>query len=217
MPWGAHDTRCAIIRRVLGPILRVLVVGLVVLVAAMFLLPRPSNSPPATATLLQEHLALPAVELVNVAGKPAGLETFRGRYSLLFFGFTNCPDVCPLTLKVLADARAELVSRVPNAVPQVVFVSVDAARDTPEKIAAYLQNFDSAFVGLTAVDAKLAPLLKALGVTVEKHRHGGDDYTVVHDSTIYAVSSGPHVAATIAADYVKIRKRYQASQRTPSA
>jgi protein SCO1/2 len=211
---------------VLGPILRVLVVGLVVLVAAMFLLPRPSNSPPATATLLQEHLALPAVELVDVAGKPAGLETFRGRYSLLFFGFTNCPDVCPLTLKVLADARAELVSRVPNAVPQVVFVSVDAARDTPEKIAAYLQNFDSAFVGLTAVDAKLAPLLKALGVTVEKHRHGGDDYTVVHNSTIYvigpdadliAVSSGPHVAATIAADYVKIRKRYQVSERTPSA
>ena len=110
--------------------------------------------------------------------------------------------------------------------PQVVFVSVDPSRDTPEKIAAYLQNFDGAFVGLTAADARLAPLLKTLGVTVQKHQHGGENYTVVHNSTVYvigpdaeliAVSSGPHEAATIAADYLKIRQRYQAAHRTPSA
>jgi protein SCO1 len=206
--------------------LRVLIVALVVLVAAMFLLPRPSSIPPETATLLQETLALPAVELVDANGEPAGLETFRGRYSLLFFGFTNCPDVCPLTLKVLAEARTELAARSPNAVPQVVFVSVDPARDTPDKIAAYLRNFDDAFVGVTAGDEKLAPLLKALGVTVEKHRHGGADYNVVHNSTVYmigpgadliAVSSGPHVPATIAADYLKVRQRYQIAKRAPSA
>jgi protein SCO1 len=206
--------------------LRVLVVGLVVLVAAMFLLPRPSSSPPTTATLLPEPRALPPVELVDAAGRPAGLETFRGRYSLLFFGFTNCPDVCPLTLKVLADARAELAARAPNAVPQVVFVSVDPGRDTPEKIAAYLGNFDTSFVGVTAEDARLAPLLSALGVTVEKHRHGGESYNVVHNSTVYvigpaaewiAVSSGPHAAATIAADFLKVRQRHQIAHRTPSA
>jgi protein SCO1 len=211
---------------VLGPTLRVLIVGLVVLVATMFLLPRPSSAPPTTATLLPEPLALPAVELVDAAGKPAGLETFRGRYSLLFFGFTNCPDVCPLTLKVLADVRMELAARSANVVPQVVFVSVDPGRDTPDKIAAYLQNFDAAFVGVTAPDAKLAPLLKTLGVSVEKHRHGGADYNVVHNSTVYmigpgadliAISSGPHVPATIAADYLKVRQRYQIAHRTPTA
>ena len=68
---GAHDTRCAIIRPVLGAMLRVLVVGLVVLVAAMFLLPRPSSAPLKSATLLQEPLALPPVALVDAAGKPA--------------------------------------------------------------------------------------------------------------------------------------------------
>jgi protein SCO1/2 len=206
--------------------LRVLVVGLVVLVAAMFLLPRPSSAPLKSATLLQQPLALPPVALVDAAGMPADLEAFRGKFSLLFFGFTNCPDVCPLTLKVLADARAQLAGRYPSAVPQVVFVSVDPSRDTPERIAAYLRNFDGAFVGLTAADSRLAPLLKALGVTVQKHQHGGEDYTVVHNSTVYvigpnaeliATSSGPHEAATIAADYLKIRQRYQAAHRAPSA
>ncbi len=206
--------------------LRVLIVALVVLVAAMFLLPRPGSAPLVSATLFPEPLALPPVQLVDAAGRPADLETFRGKFSLLFFGFTNCPDVCPLTLKVLADARAQLAGRFPNAVPQVVFVSVDPSRDTPEKIAAYLRNFDGAFVGLTAADARLAPLLKALGVTVQKHQHGGENYTVVHNSTVYvigpnaeliATSSGPHEAATIAADFLKIRQRYQAAHRTPSA
>jgi cytochrome oxidase Cu insertion factor (SCO1/SenC/PrrC family) len=207
--------------------LRVLIVGLVVLVAAMFLLPRPGSSPPANATVLPEPRALPAVELVDATGKRANLdEVLRGRFSLLFFGFTNCPDVCPLTLKVLADARAGLATRFPNAVPQVVFVSVDAARDTPEKIAAYLQNFDAAFVGATSDGARLAPLLKTLGVSVQKHEHGGENYTVVHNSAVYvigpeaewiAVSSGPHDAAVIAADYLKIRQRYQAAHRTPGA
>jgi protein SCO1/2 len=206
--------------------LRVLVVALVVLVAAMFLLPRPGSSPPVTATLLSESLPLPDVELVDAAGQRADLATFRGRFTLLFFGFTNCPDICPLTLKVLADARAQVAERFPNAVPQVVFVSVDGSRDTPEKIAAYLQNFDAAFVGLTGEDVRLAPLLKTLGVTAQKHQHGGDNYTVVHNPTVYmigpeaeliAVSSPPHDAATIAADYIKVRQRYQAAHRTPGA
>jgi protein SCO1/2 len=206
--------------------LRLLIVALVVLVAAMFLMPRPDRSPLAVATLLSETKPLPAVALVDAAGHPAGLEQFRRRYSLLFFGFTNCPDVCPLTLKVIADARAELAARFPNAVPQVVFVSVDPERDTPQRIAAYLGNFDTTFVGLTAADAELAPLLRSLGVAVQKHRHGGETYNVTHSSAIFvigpdadlvAVSSGPHVAATLVSDYLKIRQRHRAAQARPSA
>jgi len=206
--------------------LRVLVVSLVALVAAMFLLPHPDRSPPADATLLPQPLALPPVELVDASGSPMDLDALRGRFSLMFFGFTNCPDVCPLTLKVLADARAELVRRAPQAVPQVVFVSVDPARDTPQQIAAYVSNFDSAFVGVTAADERLAPLLKALGVTVEKHHHGAGAYSIVHNSTVYvigpeaeliAVASGPHDAATLASDFLKIRQHYRAAHRTPAA
>ena len=210
----------------IGGLLRVLVVALVALVAAMFLFPRADRSPLAAATWLPETLPLPAVELVDESGNDVDLDVFRGQFSLLFFGFTNCPDVCPLTLKVLADSRADLVKRAPQAVPQVVFVSVDPARDTPERIAAYLDNFAAEFRGMTASDERLAPLLKTLGVTVEKHRHGGDQYTVVHNSTVYfigpaaeliAVASGPHDPATIAADYLKIRQRYRATHRTPAS
>jgi protein SCO1/2 len=207
--------------------LRILVVGLVVLVAAMFLLPRGNRgAPPQTATMFEQTLPLPDVQLIDQAGQEFGLAELRGDFSLLFFGFTNCPDVCPLTLKVLADARAEIATRAPRFTPRVVFVSVDPSRDTPETIAAYLRNFDSEFVGVTATDARLEPLLRTLGVSVQKHQHGGANYTVVHNSTVYvigpqaeliAVSSGPHDPATIAADYLKIRQRYQATRRTPAA
>ena len=206
----------------LGGMLRVLVVGLVVLVAAMFMMPRPT-SPPSAATILPEPQELPAVELVDAHGSRLDLDAFRGHFSLLYFGFTQCPDVCPLTLKALADARAKVSERAPQAVPQVVFVSVDPERDTPAAIAQYLGHFDASFVGATGSDARLAPLVAALGVTVEKHHHGEDHYSVTHNDTVYvigpnaelvAIASGPHDPATLASDYIKIRQRYRASHRT---
>ena len=202
--------------------LRVLVVGLVVLVAAMFMMPRPT-SPPSAATILPEPRELPAVELVDAHGSRLDLDAFRGHFSLLYFGFTQCPDVCPLTLKALADARAKVSDRAPQAVPQVVFVSVDPERDTPAAIAQYLGHFDASFVGATGSDARLAPLVAALGVTVEKHHHGEDHYSVTHNDTVYvigpnaelvAIASGPHDPGTLASDYLKIRQRYRASHRT---
>jgi protein SCO1 len=205
-----------------GGMLRILVVGLVVLVAVMFMMPR-APSPTSAATLLAEPRALPSVELVDTHGSRLDLDAFRGRFTLLYFGFTQCPDVCPLTLKALADVRAKLAERAPQAVPQVVFVSVDPERDTPAAIAEYLGHFDASFVGATAPDARLAPLVAALGVTVEKHHHGGDHYNVTHNDTIYvlgpnaelvAVASGPHDPATLASDYIKILQRYRASHRT---
>ena len=69
-----------------------------------------------------------------------------------------------------------------DCTPRVLFVSVDPNRDTPERIAAYLNGFDPEFAGVTASDAELAPLLTALGVAVEKHEHGGANYNVVHNS-----------------------------------
>jgi protein SCO1 len=207
--------------------LRVLVVALVLLVAAIVWRPKPAPvTPPAAATLLPSTLALPDVALVDQAGRPFGLDALRGELTLLFFGFTHCPDVCPLTLKVLADARAELTTSAPRALPNIVFVSVDPNRDTPERIATYLANFDPRFIGVTAAEPALQPLLKALGVTVEKHDHGGDSYNVVHNSTVYvlgrqaeliAVSSGPHNPETLAADYLKIRQHYDAAHGSPQA
>jgi protein SCO1/2 len=206
--------------------LRILVVVLVVLVAAMFLVPRSQRgAPPQTATELPEPRPLADVRLVDDAGRDVRFSDFKGDFTLLFFGFTNCPDVCPLTLSLLAQVRADIAGRAPQLTPRVVFLSVDPNRDTPERIAAYLNGFDSEFVGVTASDAELAPLLQALGVAVEKHEHGGANYNVVHNSAVYvldrnaewiAVSTGPHDPKTLASDYLRIRQRH-AGGRQPDA
>ena len=211
----------------LSGMLRVLVIGLVLLVATMMWLPRPGRvAQTAVATVLPQTLQLPQLELIDHTGASFGLDRLRDRFTLLFFGFTNCPDICPLTLQVLADTRAEILRRAPATDPAVVFVSVDPGRDTPQRIASYLQSFDAAFVGVSGSEESLAPLLTTLGVTVEKHAHGAQSYNVVHNSTIYvigpraewiALSSAPHDAATIAADYLKIRRGYAATHRSPPA
>ncbi len=201
--------------------LRVLVVGLVVLVATMFLIPRGERGPLQAATLLPEPRTLPDVALVDSQGQPLHLRELHGQYTLLFFGFTNCPDVCPLTLKALADARAELARRAPRIVPpRVIFVSVDPRGDSAARIATYVAQFDATFVGATAPDRVLEPLLTALGVTVEKHAHGDGAYNVMHSATVYvlnpdaewiAVVNGPHDPVVVAGDYLKIRQRRPAA------
>jgi protein SCO1 len=198
--------------------LRILVVALVVLVAAMFLLPRGQRGePPQTATVLPEPRPLADVELIDTSGRTAHLHDFKGDFTLLFFGFTNCPDVCPITLSLLAQVRADIAARAPRFTPRVLFVSVDPNRDTPQRIAAYLSGFDPEFIGVTAADDELNPLLAALGVAVERHDHGGANYNVVHNSAIYvldqnaewiAVSTGPHDPKVVASDFLRIRQRH---------
>jgi protein SCO1 len=196
--------------------LRVLVVALVVLVAALFLIPRGQRGGTLeTTTLLPQPQTLPDVALVDAHGQPLHLGDLRGRFTLLFFGFTNCPDVCPLTLKALADARTELARRAPRIVPpHVVFVSIDPKRDSAARIADYLARFDADFIGATATDSALAPLLSTLGVAVEKHAHGGTSYNVVHSSAVYvlnpeaewiAIAKDPRDPAVFASDYLKLR------------
>jgi protein SCO1/2 len=199
-------------------VLRVVVVALVVLVAAMFLLPRAQRgAPPEDATELPEPRPLADVAFVDKTGRTVHFDDFKGDFTLLFFGFTNCPDVCPLTLSLLAQVRADIASRAPQLTPRVLFVSVDPNRDTPERIAAYLNGFDPEFAGVTASDAALAPLLAMLGVAVEKHEHGGENYNVVHNSAIYvldrnaqwiAVATGPHDPKVLAADFLRLRQRH---------
>jgi protein SCO1 len=203
----------------LGPMLRVLIVALVLLVAAMLALPRafPPPPPPENATLLPSTLPLPEFSLQDANGEPFTNASLGGGFRLMFFGFTNCPDVCPITLGVLASAVQQIEREAPNAVPEVVFVSVDPFRDTPERIRAYLAGFDASFKGVTGADDALEPLLQALGIGVQKHEHHGEQYNVVHSGVVFvigpnaqlvAVSSAPHVPATLATDFLRIRSGY---------
>jgi protein SCO1/2 len=204
--------------RVIGGLLRILVVSLVLLVAAVMLLPRPGDiaRPPETATLLDAPRPLPPVALTDQNGAPFRFDDLAGRHALVFFGFTNCPDICPLTLAVLANVLAELRREQPEAVPAVVFVSVDPARDTPERIGGYVRRFDPEIIGVTAPEDEQRPLLEALGVSVHQEMRDGESYNVVHNGTVYVLDENgrwtalfggsSHDAETLVRDYLSIRK-----------
>lgn len=216
---------CEIICRVTGRATSNLVVALLigaalaVGLAMLFALTVRNTMPdPEVATVLSPPLPIPDAVLVDQAGREFTTSDLEGRFSLMFFGFTQCPDICPLTLQVLARAREEVRTQAPELVPDVVFVSVDPYRDTPERIGDYVSNFDPGFIGVTGSDEALAPLLGALGVTVHKNERDGEWYNVVHNGTVYVIgpdadlvalfSGSSHDAAAIATDFVRIRTRY---------
>lgn len=133
-------------------------------------------------SLLEEPRPRPAFELVDTSGVPFDFASTSGRLTILFFGYANCPDVCPITLATLDEALG-LVDGV-NA--DVVFVSVDPARDTPEQLRAYLDRFDARFVGLTGTPEQLRAAQEAAGVTPAyddgPNTRGG--YDVGHSSQV---------------------------------
>lgn len=104
----------------------------------------------------------------------AGLQ---GQWSLIFFGFSNCPNVCPLTLRELAAAQAQLLASRSEPVPQVIFATVDPARDDPARLRRYLDGFPGELVGLTGADAELAKLAAQLYVVASKSSGHGDEST----------------------------------------
>ena len=183
----------------IGAMLRVLIIGLVLLVGVMLAttsLRRPLPAP-AQASYFEMPLALPAFNLDGTRSEAFSRNDLRGQYSLLFFGFTNCPDICPITLASLAQTYSEL-DAAGTQLPEVVFVSVDPNRDTTDRIAAYLQNFDERFTGVTASRRNLDPLLRALGVSVMIHEFPDQpSYTVTHNGTVYMIGPDAELIATI--------------------
>lgn len=123
--------------------------------------------------------------LTDANGKTVTDADFRGRYMLIFFGFTNCPDICPAGLQLISVAMAKLGDKADKVVP--VFVSVDPARDTPEKLASYVKNFDDRVVGLTGTPEQIAHIASVYRVYYEKtpNESAPGDYGMNHTSIIY--------------------------------
>ncbi len=105
-----------------------------------------------TGTYLARARELPDFSLIDQQGRMFGSANLRGHWSLLFFGYTNCPDFCPTTLTTLAAVQKRLRAAKAPVLPQVIFVSVDAKRDTPAQLEKYVPYFDPEFIGLTAAD-----------------------------------------------------------------
>lgn len=108
---------------------------------------------------------------------------FHGRYVLLYFGYSYCPDVCPTTLGVMADALAKLGPRAQRIAP--VFVTIDPERDTPSALKKYLAAFGPDFVGLTGSLADITKVAHEYRVYFAKHKLEGGGYAVDHSSVIY--------------------------------
>jgi protein SCO1/2 len=127
----------------------------------------------------------PNFTLTDTEGRPYEFaEETEGRLTLLYFGYLNCPDICPVHLAQIA----ETFDRIPEVArdARVVFVSVDPDRDAPDEIRAFLDNFDDRFVGLTGSDEELAAAQTAAGVPVAVYAGEGDDYTVDHAGWVIA-------------------------------
>lgn len=122
--------------------------------------------------------------IADTEGRIRRLEDFQGEVTLVFFGFTRCPDVCPTTLLRLRQARAAVGPDADKV--RVLLVSVDPERDTPAVLGAYVKNFDPSFVGLRPEPADLPKVIKAFHAIAEKVPVGdAGDYTVDHSGTIY--------------------------------
>lgn len=106
---------------------------------------------------------------------------YRGRWMLVFFGYTNCPDECPLTLQEMATTLHDLGPLADRIAP--LFITVDPARDTPERLASYLENFDTRITGLTGSDQQIAAVAKAYRVYYEPGHHEESGADVVSHST----------------------------------
>lgn len=119
------------------------------------------NSVDITGGDFAAHFALP-----DASGRERTLAEFRGRAVALFFGFTQCPDVCPTTLTEMAQVKKLLGKQ--GDLLQVVFVTVDPKRDTPEALRAYMENFDATFVALVPNENQLEQVAKGLKIHYRK-------------------------------------------------
>jgi protein SCO1/2 len=137
-------------------------------------------------------------------GADLELRRYRGKVVLLSFGYTSCTEVCPITLAVLARARAVLGAA--GADLQVVYVTVDPERDSVERIHAYLANFDPTFVGGTGTAEQLAEVRKDYGITATKVP-SANGYGIAHSSFVYLIERDGSLRAMMpfghtAEDYV---------------
>lgn len=129
----------------------------------------------------------PAISMRAVDGTPFSLERMRGKVVVLVFGYTACGDVCPVTAGMLAQARKKLGARAEKL--QVVFVSVDPERDTPQALREYLARFDTSFIGVTGTAQQMAAIRKAYGIQAKSHPlgEGKNDYVISHSTFLYLI------------------------------
>ena len=174
------------------------------------------------ATYLYDHKsAIANFELTDHNGNPFTPDSIRGTWTFWFFGFTHCPDICPITLGTLSASVNKLKTKhnIKDNI-KIIFVSVDPQRDDVAALKTYVSAFSKDAIGATAADDKLAPFLKNMGIIAVKQDNDGQlsDYLVDHSSSIFLIAPDtgisayfgtPHEVDNIVDDFLTIRKFYK--------
>ena len=138
-------------------------------------------------------------------------KSFEGQLTAIFFGFTNCPDVCPMTLNKM-DIVLDKLKNEKNKSIKLFFVSVDPERDTPEVIKNYLGSFENNFIGITGEKEKIFLLYKSWGILSQKVFSEDGEYNIDHSSPVILLKDGKYVARISPRDdikkSIKIIKKY---------
>ena len=181
--------------------------ALVAAAGGVWIAQRTSDPAPqlTSGTWLTQPRPVPEVSLVDQSGQPFTAQSLKGHPTLVFFGFTHCPDVCPTTLARLSEVVK--AANVPDL--KVLLVSVDPERDTPELLARYVHAFNPDFGGVTGKPEEIQRLAKEFAVATAKVDLGGGEYTVDHSAAVFllnrqgqrvAIFTPPYEVAPVAAD-----------------
>jgi protein SCO1/2 len=178
--------------------------------------PSAPDTPTLAATsLFPQRSEVPPFSLDGADGKPMTADRLRGRWTLLFIGFTHCPDVCPTTLQTLAAAEKRWADLPVERRPQILFVSVDPERDTPTHTGEYVRFFSTDALAATADHPRLQSLVGSLGMVYAK-QGDGENYAVDHFAGVMLLDPEvrraglirpPMDAAAIAADLRVLAER----------
>lgn len=172
----------------------------------------------AMATLWPEPKPISVFDLRDHKAESFGLDQLRGQWTLLFFGYTSCPDICPTTMFILRSIVSELEKSGATS-PRIVLVSVDPERDDSETLGKYVTHFGKDFLGVSGHEDELESLALQVGAMYERgpsDENGG--YDVAHSASIfvvdpqariYAVFSPPHKATAIAETLVRLWQEYE--------
>jgi protein SCO1/2 len=170
-------------------------------------------APQIHGIVLETPKPLITFALEDMNGNSFTDQSFLGHWSLVFFGFTTCPDICPTTLSTLNQVVEKLHKEPGIPMPKIIFVSVDPQRDTPEKLKQYVEHFNKDFLAITGNDTQLTEFSRQLGVVYEKVYLDDSEYLVDHSGSIALINrrgaiqayfTPPLDAKTIAKDYMSV-------------
>ena len=179
-------------------IVAIVFAGVLVIAAGVLLALALRETPRGAAgTALASAIGGP-FQLIDQNGKPFSDADLKGKWHLIFFGYTHCPDACPTALNEMSLALDRLGMKRDEV--GVVFITVDPERDTPDALKSYVQSFDAPIVALTGSPEAVAQAAKAYRVFYAKHPRADGDYDMDHSAVIYVMNPEGRFTATFTPD-----------------